>query len=273
MSEGLAQLLAGACQEVAERDKAANSKNVCNGKSKCVTTVERSSLELGRRCNKALADKPAPSLSFRANPTLRRPPTDGRPMVTTRWVPRRGALLALETTEQLQLSAASFVLFWRQAARTPNTGRAAERNGKYFCAVLTGGVGAKNNICARFLCGANVKWTAGAHPLVGRPSRDTSCWSWRRFASVRPPSGALFQAKNRCNGRPKNSRMGKHPAPAPSPASILAPLPACVQPSPLRRRRRPGSSCQPWALRLFDRVRTEFRARNCSNLTEDACAC
>ena len=77
-------------------------------------------------------------------------------MPATQRFPTRDALLALGTTEQLRLSAASLVLFWRHAVQTANTGRAAERNDEHFGALLTGGVGAKNNICARFLCGANV---------------------------------------------------------------------------------------------------------------------
>ena len=77
-------------------------------------------------------------------------------MMATRRFPTHDALLVLGTAEQLQLSAASFALFWRHAVQTPNPDKAAERNVEHFRAVRSGGVGAEAGICARFLCGANV---------------------------------------------------------------------------------------------------------------------
>ena len=91
MKEGLAPILTEADKEAPERDKATNSKNVRNGKAKDVTAVERTSFE------PVLGDKHATSLLARANPTVRRPPTDGRPMVKTMFFPTRDALPALLT--------------------------------------------------------------------------------------------------------------------------------------------------------------------------------
>ena len=126
MSEGLAPILPGADKEVPERDKATNSKNARNGKAKDVTAVERSSFE------PALGDKHATLLLARANPTVRRPPTDGRPVVRTRCFPTRDALLALLIADALRPSAASLVLFWRHAGQTTSTGQAADPHGEYF---------------------------------------------------------------------------------------------------------------------------------------------
>ena len=89
MSEGLAPILPEADKEVPERDKATSSENARNGKAKDVTAVERSSFE------PALGDKHATLLLVRANPTVRRPPTDGRPMVSLKRFPTRDVLLAL----------------------------------------------------------------------------------------------------------------------------------------------------------------------------------
>ena len=140
MSEGLAPILPEADQEAPEHDNATNSKNARNGKAKDVTAVERTSFE------PALGDKLATLLLARENPTLRRPPTDGRPMVTTRCFPKRDAFLALLTTDSLRPSAAGLVLFRRHAGQTPSTGKAADPDGEYFCSVRYGGGGAKAGI-------------------------------------------------------------------------------------------------------------------------------
>ena len=95
MSEGLAPILPEADKEVPERDNATNSKNARNGKAKAVAAVERTSFE------PALGDKQATLLLARANPTVRRPPTDGRPMVTTGYFPKRDVFLALLTVDPL----------------------------------------------------------------------------------------------------------------------------------------------------------------------------
>ena len=140
MSEGLAPILPEANQEAPEHDKATSSENARNGKAKDVTAVERTSFE------PVLGDKHATLLLARANPTVRRPPTDGRPMVTTTCFPKRDALLALFTADPLQPSAASLVLFWRHAGQTTSAGKAADPDGEYFCSVRYGGVGASTGI-------------------------------------------------------------------------------------------------------------------------------
>ena len=140
MSEGLAPILHEADQEAPERDNATNSKNARNGKAKDVTTVERSFFE------PALGDKHATLLLVRANPTVRRPPTDGRPVVKAMCFPTRDALLALLTADPLRPSAASLVLFWRHVGQTTSTGQAADPDGEYFCSVRYGGVGASPGI-------------------------------------------------------------------------------------------------------------------------------
>ena len=150
MSEGLAPILPEADQEVPERDNATNSKNARNGKAKDVTAVERTSIA------PALGDKQATLLLARANPTLRRPPTDGRPMVTMRCFPTRDALLALLMAEPLRPSATSLVLFWRHAGQTTSAGQAADPHGEYFRSVRYGGVVASTDIFILFKRGANV---------------------------------------------------------------------------------------------------------------------
>ena len=140
MSEGLAPILPEADQEVPQRDNATNSKNVRNGKAKDVTTVERSSFE------PALGDKHATLVLARTNSTLRRPPTDGQPMVTTRCFPKRDVFLALLTADPSRPSAPSLVLCWRQAGQTTSTGKAAGPDDEYFCSVRYGGVGASSGI-------------------------------------------------------------------------------------------------------------------------------
>ena len=150
MSEGLAPILAEADKEVPERDNATSSKNARNGKAKGVMAVERSSFE------SALGDKHATLILARTNPTLRRPPTDGRPMVTTSCFPKRDVFLVLLTADPLRPSAASLVLFWRHAGQTTSTGKAADPNDEYFCPVRHGGVGASTGIFILFKRGANV---------------------------------------------------------------------------------------------------------------------
>ena len=150
MSEGLAPILPEADKEAPERDNATNSKNARNGKTKDAAAVERTSFE------PVLGDKHATSLLARANPTVRRPPTDGRPMVPTRCFPTRDALLALLTADSLRPSAASRVLFWRHAGQTTSTGKAADPDGEYFCPVRYGGVGASTAIFILSKRGANV---------------------------------------------------------------------------------------------------------------------
>ena len=140
MSEGLAPILPEAEQEAPEHDKATSSENARNGKAKDVTTVERSSFE------PALGDKHTTLLLARANPTVRRPPTDGRPMVTTMCFPKRDVFLALLTVDSLRPSAASRALFWCHAEQTTSAGRAADPDGEYFCSVRYGGVGATTDI-------------------------------------------------------------------------------------------------------------------------------
>ena len=140
MSEGLAPILPEADQEAPERDKATRSENARNGKAKDVTAMERTSFE------PALGDKHATLLLARANPNVRRPPTDGRPVVNAMCFPTRDALLALLTADPLRTSAASFVLFWRHAGQTTSTGQAADPDGEYFCSVRYGGVGASTDI-------------------------------------------------------------------------------------------------------------------------------
>ena len=140
MSEGLAPILPEADDEAPEHDNATNSKNARNGKAKDVTAVERTSLEPSH------GDKYATLLLARANPTLRRPPTDGRPVVTTMCFPTRDALLALLTADALRRSAASLVLFWRHAGQTTSAGKAAGSGAEYFCSVRCGGVGASTGI-------------------------------------------------------------------------------------------------------------------------------
>ena len=140
MSEGLAPILPEANQEVPEHDNATNSKNARNGKAMDVTAVERTSFE------PALGEKHATLLLARANPTVRRPPMDGRPVVTTRCFPTRDALLALLTTDPLRPSAASLVLFWGHAGQTTSAGKAADPDDEYFCSVRYGGVGGLTGI-------------------------------------------------------------------------------------------------------------------------------
>ena len=140
MSEGLAPILPEADQEAPEHDTATNSPNARSGKAKDVITVERTSFEPVR------GDKHATLLLARVNPTLRRPPTVGRPMVTTRCFPKRDALLALLTADPLRPSAASLVLFWCHAGQTTSAGKAADTAGEYFCSVRYGGVGASTDI-------------------------------------------------------------------------------------------------------------------------------
>ena len=140
MSEGLALILPEADKEAPEHGNATSSENVRNGKAKDVTAVERTSFE------PALGDKHATLLLVRANPTLRQPPTDGWPMVTTTCFPTRDALLALLTADPLRPSAASLGLFWRHAGQTTGTGRAADPDDEYFCSVRYGGVGASTDI-------------------------------------------------------------------------------------------------------------------------------
>ena len=140
MSEGLAPILPEANQEAPEHDNATNFKNERNGKAKDVAAVERTSFK------PALGDKHATLLLARANPTVRRPPTDGRPMVTTRCFPTRDALLALLTADPLRPSAPSLVLFWRHAGQTISAGKAADPHCEYFCSVRYGGVGASTGI-------------------------------------------------------------------------------------------------------------------------------
>ena len=140
MSEGLALILPEADQEVPEHDNATNSENARNGKAKGAIAVERTSFE------PALGDKRATLLLARANPTVRRPPTDGRPIVTTRYLPTRDAFLALLTADPLRPSAASLGLFWCHAGQTPSTGKAAGPHGEYFCSLRYGGVGASTDI-------------------------------------------------------------------------------------------------------------------------------
>ena len=141
MSEGLAPILPEADKEVPERGKASSSENARNGKAKDVTAVEYASFE------PALGDK---------HPTLRRPPTDGRPMMTTRCFPKRDVFVALLTGDSLRPSAATLVLFWRHAGQPTCTGQAADPDGEYFCSVRCGGVGASTGICILFRRGANV---------------------------------------------------------------------------------------------------------------------
>ena len=150
MSEGLAPILPEADKEAPERDKATSSENARNGKAKDVTAVERTSFE------PALGDKHATLLLARANPIVRRPPTDGRPVVKMMCFPTRDALLALLTADPLRPSAASLVLFWRHAGKTTSAGRAADPDVEYFCSVRFGGVGATTGICSLFRRGANV---------------------------------------------------------------------------------------------------------------------
>ena len=150
MSEGLAPILPEADQEVPERGNATNSKNARNGKAKGVTTVDRSSFE------PALGDKHATLLLVRANSTVRRPPADGRPVLTTMCFPTRDALLALLTADPLRPSAASRALFWCHAEQTTSAGKAADPDAEYFCSVRYGGVGASTDICTLFKRGANV---------------------------------------------------------------------------------------------------------------------
>ena len=150
MSEGLAPILPEADREAPERDNATNSKNARNGKAKGVTTVERSSF------GPTLGDNHVTLLLARATPTVRRPPTDGRPVVPTRCLPTRDALLALLTADSLRPSAASRVLFWRHAGQTTSAGKAADSDGEYFCSVRYGGVGASTGIWTLFKRGANV---------------------------------------------------------------------------------------------------------------------
>ena len=150
MSEGLAPILPEADKEVPERDKATSSENARNGKAKDVTAVERTSFE------QPLGDKHATLLLARANPTVRRPPTDGRPVAPTMCLPTRDALLAFLTADPLRQSAMSLVLFWRHAGQTTSTGQAADPDDEYFCSVRCGGVGASTGICILFMRGANV---------------------------------------------------------------------------------------------------------------------
>ena len=140
MSEGLAPILPEADHEAPEHDNATNFKNARNGKAKDVTAVVRTSLEPAR------GDKHATLLFVRANPTVRRPPTDGRPVVPTRYSPTRDALLALFTSDPFRLSATSCALFWCHAGQTTSTGQAADPDGEYFCSVRYGGVGASTDI-------------------------------------------------------------------------------------------------------------------------------
>ena len=151
MSEGLAPILHEVDKEAPEQDKATNSENARNGKAKDVTAVERTSIE------PVLCDRHAALLLARANPTVRRPPTDGRPTVPTRWFPTRDELLALLTADPLRPSAASLVLFWSHAGQTPSTGKASDPDDEYFCAVRYGGVGASTGIYILFNRGANVR--------------------------------------------------------------------------------------------------------------------
>ena len=146
MSEGLAPILPEAAQEAPERDNAANSKNAQNGKAKGVTTVDRSSFEPNRTSTEALGDNDPTLLLVRANPTVRRPPTDGRPIVPKLRLPTHDALLALLTADALRPSTASLVLFWRHAVQTTSAGKAADPDGEYFCSVRYGGVGASTDI-------------------------------------------------------------------------------------------------------------------------------
>ena len=150
MSEWLAPIRPEADQEAPERDNATNSKNARNGTTKDVTAVERTSFE------PALGDKHATLLFARANLTLRRPPTDGRPVVTKRCFPTRDALLALFTASPMRPSAASLVLFWCHAGQTTSAGKAADPDDEYFCSVRYGGVGASTDILILFRRGANV---------------------------------------------------------------------------------------------------------------------
>ena len=150
MTEGLAPVLPEADKEAPERGKATSSENARNGKTKGVTTVERTSFE------PALGDKHATLLLAQANPTVRRPPTDGRPVVKTMCFPARDALLALLTADPLRPSAASLVLFWCHAGQTTSKGKAADPDDEYFCSVRYGGVGATTGTCILFRRGANV---------------------------------------------------------------------------------------------------------------------
>ena len=140
MSEGLAPILPEADQEAPEHDNATNFKSARNGKAKDVTAVERTSFEPG------FGDKHATLLLARANPTVRRPPTDGRPMLTTSRPSTRDVFLVLLTADPLRPSAASLVLFWCHAGQTTSAGRAADPDGEYFCSVRYGGVGASTGI-------------------------------------------------------------------------------------------------------------------------------
>ena len=140
MSEGLAPILPEADKKAPERGNATSSKNARNGKTKGMTTVERTSFE------PVLGDKHATLLLARANPTLRRPPTDGRPVMTTRCFPKRDVFLALLTADSLRPSAASRALFWCHAGQTTSAGQAADPDDEYFCSVRYGGVGASTGI-------------------------------------------------------------------------------------------------------------------------------
>ena len=135
MSEGLAPILPEADQEAPEHDNATSPKNARNGKAKGVTTVDRSSFQLNRTRTEALSDNHATLLLAQANPTVRRPPTDGRPVVKAMCFPTRDALLALLTADPLRLSAANLVLFWRHAGQTTSTGIAADPDDEYFSSV------------------------------------------------------------------------------------------------------------------------------------------
>ena len=150
MSEGLAPILPEADDEAPEHDNATSSENARNGKAKGVTAVERTSFE------PALGDKHATLLLARANPTLRRPPTDGRPVVPTRCFPTRDALLALFTADPMRPSAASLALSLSHAGQATNTGQAADPDDEYFSSVRYGGAGASTGICILFKRGANV---------------------------------------------------------------------------------------------------------------------
>ena len=161
MSEGLAPILPEADREVPERDKATSSENARNGKSKDVTAVERSSFE------PALGDKHAALLLVRANPTVRRPPTDGRPVVKIMYFPTRDALLALLTADPLRPSAASLVLCWRHAGQTTSAGKAADPDVEYFCPVRYGGVGASTAIFILSKRGANVEFSGRRRRSAG----------------------------------------------------------------------------------------------------------